>query len=136
MTEDSYFTSCQASPQVIGMMLMWGDVSVLGGNRHTQQGRHRDADEDRTSEEALRAVHNAHGTARLSFLMRLTKGDRHKAEDLLQETLIRAWQHPQARVNGEWSRPWLFMVARRIAIDHFRATLTRPTEVGDQRLHE
>src|SRR5262245_6548622 len=68
--------------------------------------------------------------------MRLTKGDRHKAEDLLQETLIRAWRHPESRSDGEWSRSWLFMVARRIAIDHVRASLARPSEVGDERLHE
>jgi RNA polymerase sigma-70 factor (ECF subfamily) len=85
---------------------------------------------------ALRALYDAHGSALLSYLMRLTKGDRHRAEDLLQETLMRAWRHPEARVDGGWSRPWLFMVARRIFIDHVRAVLARPPEVGDERLHE
>jgi RNA polymerase sigma-70 factor (ECF subfamily) len=51
--------------------------------------------------------------------------------------VIRAWRHPHARgPHGAWSRPWLFTVARRIAIDHLRAAQTRPTEVGDGRLDE
>src|SRR5262245_24446434 len=88
------------------------------------------------AEAALRDLHEAHGTALLSLLIRLTKGDRQMAEDLLQETLIRAWRHPEARTDGAWSRPWLYMVARRIAIDRVRASLARPTEVGDERLEE
>jgi RNA polymerase sigma-70 factor, ECF subfamily len=118
-------------------MLMWGDVFRDRGRPpvHTQQGGYR-VSEGPGSDQALRALYDTHGSALLRYLMRLTKGDRHKAEDLVQETLIRAWQHPQARVNGEWSRPWLFMVARRIAIDHFRATLARPAEVHDERLHD
>src|SRR5215471_11356149 len=80
-------------------------------------------------DEALRGLYDAHGPAILNFLVRLTRGDRHKAEDMLQETLVRAWRHPEARsASGEWSRAWLFTVARRIAIDHVRATRTRPGE--------
>jgi RNA polymerase sigma-70 factor (ECF subfamily) len=90
-----------------------------------------------TPDNALRLLYEAHGAVLLSYLMRLTKGDRHRAEDLLQETLMRAWRHPEARqAGGEWSRPWLFTVARRIAIDQMRAGLTRPTELGDDRLDE
>ena len=117
------------------MMLMWGDVFVLGGCHHTEQGGYS-VSEGPETDQALRALYDTHGPALLRYLMRLTKGDQHKAEDLVQETLIRAWQHPEAQVNGEWSRPWLFMVARRIAIDHFRAAMVRPSEVTDERLHD
>ena len=57
-------------------------------------------------DESFRQLYNSHGTAVLNYLIRLTRGDRHRAEDILQETLVRAWRHPEARsVTGEWSRP-------------------------------
>jgi RNA polymerase sigma-70 factor, ECF subfamily len=88
-------------------------------------------------DEAVRDLYQAHGSVVLSFLLRLTHGDRHRAEDMLQETLIRAWRHPEARTpTGGWSRAWLFTVARRIAIDHARAARTRPSELNDERLAE
>jgi RNA polymerase sigma-70 factor, ECF subfamily len=91
----------------------------------------------RASNAELKELYDAHGSVLLSYLIRVTQGDRHKAEDILQETLVRAWRHPEARgTDGEWSRSWLFTVARRIAIDHLRAASTRPKEVNDQRLEE
>jgi RNA polymerase sigma-70 factor, ECF subfamily len=91
----------------------------------------------RAPEASLRELYDAHGSFLLSYLVRLTRGDRHKAEDILQETLVRAWRHPNARsADGEWSRPWLVTVARRIAIDHVRTAMVRPTEYGDERLDE
>ena len=58
--------------------------------------------------------------------LRLTGGDRGRAEDVVQETMLRAWRHPEALdpARGE-IRPWLFTVARRIAIDAHRAALVR-----------
>ncbi|MDT5024703.1 MAG: polymerase sigma-70 factor, subfamily [Micromonosporaceae bacterium] len=89
------------------------------------------------ADESLRQLYNSHGSAVLNYLIRLTGGDRHRAEDILQETLMRAWRHPEARsVTGEWSRPWLFTVARRIAIDQARAAMTRPSEFYDERLDD
>jgi RNA polymerase sigma-70 factor (ECF subfamily) len=89
---------------------------------------------DNAPDEALRALYDAHGSAILNFLVRLTQGDRHRAEDILQETLVRAWRHPEARsATGEWSRSWLFTVAQRIAIDHIRAAAVRPRELHDER---
>jgi RNA polymerase sigma-70 factor (ECF subfamily) len=92
---------------------------------------------DSVADEAFRLLYSAHGPVVLNYLIRLTGGDRHRAEDILQETLVRAWRHPEARgATGEWSRPWLFTVARRIAIDHVRAAMTRPRELGDDRLDD
>ncbi|MFJ7068502.1 sigma-70 family RNA polymerase sigma factor [Streptomyces sp. NPDC101115] len=88
-----------------------------------------------TDERALRELQREHGPALLSFLLGLTQGDRQRAEDLVQETLVRAWLHPEAFDSPyESMRPWLFTVARRLAIDARRSRLSRPTEVGDELL--
>ncbi|MEE1788474.1 sigma-70 family RNA polymerase sigma factor [Streptomyces sp. SP17BM10] len=77
----------------------------------------------------LAEIHRLHGGYLLNVLLRTTRGDRGKAEDILQETLLRAWQNPEALKAGpEHSRPWLFTVARRIAIDHYRMAASRAPE--------
>lgn len=84
---------------------------------------------------ALRHLYQLHAPVLLSYLIRLTNGDWHRAEDIVQETLMRAWNHPEAQsADGQWSRAWLFTVARRIAIDHLRAAQVRPTELSDERI--
>ncbi|MER7664629.1 MULTISPECIES: sigma-70 family RNA polymerase sigma factor [unclassified Streptomyces] len=85
-----------------------------------------------TDERAMADLQREHGPALLSFLQGLTYGDQQRAEDLLQETLVRAWQHPEAFEGPyESMRPWLFTVGRRLAIDARRSRLARPTEIGD-----
>ncbi|MCM1948912.1 MULTISPECIES: sigma-70 family RNA polymerase sigma factor [Streptomyces] len=85
-----------------------------------------------TDEHQLQELQREHGPALLSFLLGLTYGDRQRAEDLVQETLVRAWLHPEA-FSGAYDsmRPWLFTVARRLAIDARRSRLARPAEIGD-----
>ncbi|MFI8266193.1 MULTISPECIES: sigma-70 family RNA polymerase sigma factor [unclassified Streptomyces] len=84
---------------------------------------------------ALARLHREHGTSLYGFLLRLTFGDRHRAEDLLQETFFRAWKHPEVLESGHASlRPWLYTVGRRLAIDARRARLVRPAEVGPDAL--
>ncbi|MEU6657466.1 sigma-70 family RNA polymerase sigma factor [Streptomyces sp. NPDC046821] len=85
-----------------------------------------------TPEHELMDLQREHGGPLLSFLLRLCEGDRQRAEDLVQETFVRAWQHPEAlRADYASVRPWLFTVGRRLAIDARRARLSRPAEVGD-----
>ncbi|WP_316525763.1 sigma-70 family RNA polymerase sigma factor [Kitasatospora brasiliensis] len=80
--------------------------------------------------ETLAEIHRLHGGYLLRSLLRATGGDRGKAEDILQETLLRAWQNPDALAAGpEAAQPWLFTVARRIAIDHYRRAAARAQEV-------
>ncbi|WP_228992041.1 sigma-70 family RNA polymerase sigma factor [Streptomyces sp. DH8] len=85
-----------------------------------------------TDERTLAELQREHGPALFHFLLGLTFGDRQRAEDLVQETLVRAWQHPEAFDAPYASmRPWLFTVGRRLAIDARRSRQARPVEVGD-----
>jgi RNA polymerase sigma-70 factor (ECF subfamily) len=80
-----------------------------------------------------RTLYERHGTVLLSFAVRLCDGDRHRAEDVVQETAVRAWQHQGILdPTTDRVRTWLFTVAHRIAIDHHRARLARPKEVGEE----
>ena len=86
-----------------------------------------------TAEHELAALQREHGRPLFALLLRLCDGDRQRAEDLLQETLVRAWQHPEALRAPDFDsvRPWLLTVGRRLAIDARRARQARPTEVAD-----
>jgi RNA polymerase sigma-70 factor (ECF subfamily) len=85
---------------------------------------------DEAAETRLRALYDAHAPALLRYAIRLTNGDRGRAEDIVQETLVRAWRH--AKADDERSiRPWLFTVAHRLAIDAHRARSARPPEAPD-----
>jgi RNA polymerase sigma-70 factor (ECF subfamily) len=87
---------------------------------------------DHRDESALRELYDAHAGALLAYAMRLTGGDRGRAEDVVQETMLRAWRHRDSLDEGKGPiRPWLFTVAHRVAIDAYRARSARPQEVGD-----
>lgn len=88
-----------------------------------------------TDEDLIRALYATHARPLLSYSLRLTGGDRQRAEDVVQETLLRAWKHPEALERGaEAARPWLFTVARNIAVDAHRARQSRPAETGPESL--
>jgi RNA polymerase sigma-70 factor (ECF subfamily) len=81
----------------------------------------------------LRALHDEHAHALWSYVVGLTGGDRSKAQDVVQETLLRAWRN-LARLEqvGGSGRGWLFTVAKRIVIDEWRAARRRPLLLADQ----
>jgi RNA polymerase sigma-70 factor (ECF subfamily) len=90
--------------------------------------RKRQADAD---EALVRALYTEHGRALLAYATRLT-GDRAAAEDVVQETLVRAWKHPEVLVNEKGSvRGWLFTVVRNLVTDRARARAARPVEVPE-----
>jgi RNA polymerase sigma-70 factor (ECF subfamily) len=83
------------------------------------------------SDEALvRALYSEHAGPLLRYALHLTSGDRQRAEDIVQETLLKAWLHPEA-ISERPARPWLFAVARNLAVDAYRARRARPHEVGE-----
>ncbi len=47
-------------------------------------------------EDLLRSLFDEHAPALLSYALHLVDGDRGRAEDVVQETLLRAWRHPEA----------------------------------------
>jgi RNA polymerase sigma-70 factor (ECF subfamily) len=58
--------------------------------------------------------------------------DRASADDIVQETFIRAWRHlPLLSADDRPVRPWLYRVARNLLIDANRAARARPTTVQE-----
>ncbi len=85
---------------------------------------------DPDAEQALRALYDEHARPLFGFALRLTGGDHGQAEDVVQDTLVRAWQHRETLDRSHGSlRPWLYTVARRLAIDAHRRRSARPTEI-------
>ncbi|SPM38607.1 DNA-directed RNA polymerase specialized sigma subunit, sigma24 family, partial [Mycobacterium numidiamassiliense] len=78
------------------------------------------------SEAALmKALYDEHAAVLWRYALRLT-GDASHAEDVVQETLLRAWQHPEVIGDTERSaRAWLFTVARNMIIDDRRSARYR-----------
>ncbi|MFJ8541166.1 sigma-70 family RNA polymerase sigma factor [Streptomyces sp. NPDC093586] len=65
----------------------------------------------------------------LRYATRLLDGDWHKAEDILQEAVTRAWKNARfLGPRGEEVRPWLFTVVKNLVIDHHRAHRIRPLD--------
>ena len=84
---------------------------------------------------ALRLLYEQHAAPLLAYALRLTGGDRGRSEDIVQETLLRAWRHPEALDPDRGPvRSWLFTVARNVAVDAHRARKARPPEIGDDAL--
>ena len=84
-------------------------------------------------DEFVRDLLNRYGRDLLAYVTGLTGGDRQHAEDVVQETLLRAWRHAYAINPAIGSvRGWLLRVARNIVIDGYRAARARPTEVPSE----
>jgi RNA polymerase sigma-70 factor (ECF subfamily) len=88
----------------------------------------------------MRVLYDEHAGALWRYVLRLT-GDSARAEDVVQETLLRAWRHQpeglhaSAHPNGTAERSpraWLFTVARNLIIDERRSARFRhETQTGD-----
>jgi RNA polymerase sigma-70 factor (ECF subfamily) len=82
------------------------------------------------SDALFRDLYAEHGPALLRLTTALTGGDRGRAEDLVQETMLRAWIHRDTSDFQHRSpRAWLMTTARRLAIDAHRARRARPQEI-------
>jgi RNA polymerase sigma-70 factor (ECF subfamily) len=84
-----------------------------------------------TDADLLRALHDEHADAVWRYVVGLTGGDRALAQDIVQETLLRAWRTPAVLAGTGSPRGWLFTVAKRLVIDNWRAAQARPRIVTD-----
>jgi RNA polymerase sigma-70 factor (ECF subfamily) len=74
----------------------------------------------------MQALHDEHAAALWRHCLRLTGWDRAAAEDLVQETMLRAWRHPSVLANPSPAvRAWLYTVSRNILDDHWRSRRSR-----------
>lgn len=80
--------------------------------------------------DVLRALHRDHAPALWSYVVHLT-GDRARAEDVVQETMLRAWR--SAIVDGDRgsARAWLFTVAHNLVVDDARSAAARHEAVTE-----
>lgn len=91
------------------------------------------ATDDAVRDAALRALHDEHARVLWAVALRLSGNDAARAEDLVQETMLRAWRHLDdmpAAVPAQ--RSWLLTTARRLAIDDWRTPRRRLELVADE----
>lgn len=83
----------------------------------------------------IRTGYQEHVPDLFSYVCRLVRGDWHRAEDIVQETLLRCWSSYGDR-DGRSLRPWLFRVAHNLVIDEHRKAEARPQELSGAELAE
>jgi RNA polymerase sigma-70 factor, ECF subfamily len=80
----------------------------------------------------IRELYSHHARALRGYVAQFCP-DGASADDIVQETFIRAWRHlPQLSADDRPVRPWLFRVARNLLIDANRAARARPMIVQEQ----
>lgn len=80
----------------------------------------------------LRTLYAEQGASVLRYVLRLVHGDYQRAEDIVQETFLRAWQHRES-LDRERAAPWLHTVAHNLVVSAYRREKARPPEapLGD-----
>src|ERR1700729_3020388 len=82
--------------------------------------------QDGDSDAVIRELYSSHAKALHGYVERFCP-DRASADDIVQETFIRAWRHlSQLSADDRPIRPWLFRVARNLLTDADRAARSRP----------
>jgi RNA polymerase sigma-70 factor, ECF subfamily len=79
----------------------------------------------------IRLLHERHGAVLWAVALRTT-ADPGRAQDAVQETLVRAWRHVDALDESRGDpRPWLLRTLRNVLIDDWRARSARPEVLVD-----
>ena len=85
------------------------------------------------AESFVRALYEDVAGPLFGYVVRLT-GDRARAEEVVQETFVRAWRRAHQLNRGpDELRGWLFTTARNLVTDLWRSDAARPTTVSDER---
>lgn len=77
-----------------------------------------------------------HLDALLGLALRLTGGDEPRSEDLVQETVLRAWRSWDNYQAGTNCRAWLMTILRNGFINEFRQRKRRPAQVEFSEVQE
>lgn len=89
-------------------------------------GGNEERDEDLSSEEGLRRAALTYGAELRGYAAR-TLGSSSAAEDLVQETFLRAWRAGELfDATRGTARAWLFAILRNVIVDHTRTQARRP----------
>jgi RNA polymerase sigma-70 factor, ECF subfamily len=81
----------------------------------------------------IEGLYAEHGTALFRYALGLAGGDPQRAEDLVQEAMLRAWRSA-GTITIRSPRSWLFSTLRHLAVDAHRARQSRPAEAGQAAL--
>ena len=79
-------------------------------------------------DELLRELYSRYRRPLLGYVLRAVGGDHQYAEDIVQETLLRAWRN-SANLTADAAGPWLYTVARNLVVSGFRRQSARVDEV-------
>lgn len=75
----------------------------------------------------MQRIHDDHAAELWRYCLRLTNNDRGRAEDVVQEALLRAWRHRTILEGSPAAvRAWLHTVARNLVIDEWRSRRAHP----------
>jgi len=79
-------------------------------------------------DELIRELYSRYRRPLYGYVLRAVGGDHQYAEDVVQETLLRAWRNADA-LNPEHAGPWLYTVARNLVVSGYRRQSARVDEV-------
>lgn len=104
---------------------MWNRAGTAGhGMDAMTAGSDRSAKRSEFEEEALVHLDALYGRA-----LRLTGGDEARSEDLVQETVLKAWRAWDTYESGTNCKAWLMTILRNSFMNEFRRRKNRPAPV-------
>ena len=85
--------------------------------------------EEPAGEEPVSELWASHGRALLRFACKLTLGDQYRAEDSVQETLLRAWRALERFEPRAQFQTWLYRIATNACLDELERRPRRPEPI-------